>query len=155
MVIWARKIYSNCQAQVQSQIQVPNPSPKSKSQIQVPNPKSKVQRKGTVTGADDIILQATHHPPPPYVIFLTWNVNPVMGKDHHVMTFLDLPWHSMTFHDLLWPSMTYYHLLYYYYYYYYLGRGYFLSIPDTSEPRGPERCQAVLNILPSFLLFSD
>ena len=64
----------NCQAQVQSQFQVPNPSPKSKSkiqvqnpsprsrsQIQVPNPKSKVQRKGTGTGADTIILQATHH----------------------------------------------------------------------------------------------
>ena len=29
------------QAQVQSQIQVPNPGPKSKSQIQVPNPKSR------------------------------------------------------------------------------------------------------------------
>ena len=34
-------------------------SPKSKSQIQVPNPKSKVQRKGNGTGADNIILQAT------------------------------------------------------------------------------------------------
>ena len=41
----------------------PKSSPKSKSQIQVPNPKSKVQRKGTGT-ADNIILQATHHPPP-------------------------------------------------------------------------------------------
>ena len=30
-----------CQAQVQSQIQVPNPGPKSRSQIQVPNPSSK------------------------------------------------------------------------------------------------------------------
>ena len=45
-----------------SQIQVPNPGPKSKSQIQVPIPKSKVQRKGTGTGADTIILQATHPP---------------------------------------------------------------------------------------------
>ena len=34
-------IFLNCQAQVQSLIQVPNPSPKSKSQIQVPNPGSK------------------------------------------------------------------------------------------------------------------
>ena len=35
----------NCQAQVQSQIQVPNQSPKSKSQIKVPNqgPKSQIQ----------------------------------------------------------------------------------------------------------------
>ena len=40
---------NNCQAQVQSQIQVPNPSPKFRSQIQVPDPKSKVQRKGTRT----------------------------------------------------------------------------------------------------------
>ena len=51
------------------------------SQVQVQNPKSKVQRKGTVT----IILQATrppphHHPP---ITFLSQNVNPVMGKDHH------------------------------------------------------------------------
>ena len=45
-------------AQVQSQVQVPNPGPKSRSQIQ--SPKSKVLRKGTKTGADTIILQATH-----------------------------------------------------------------------------------------------
>ena len=38
----------NYQAQVQSQ-------------IQVPNPKYKVQRKGNGTGADNIILQATLH----------------------------------------------------------------------------------------------
>ena len=48
-----------CQAQVQSQIQVPNPGPESMSQIQVLNPKSKVQRKGTGTGADNLILVAT------------------------------------------------------------------------------------------------
>ena len=41
----------------------PKSSPKSRSQIQVPNLKSKVQRKGTGTGADNIVLQATHHPP--------------------------------------------------------------------------------------------
>ena len=52
---------------------------KSKSKIQVQNPKSKVQRKGTGTGADTIILQATH---PTHITFPTCNVNPVMGKDH-------------------------------------------------------------------------
>ena len=72
------------------------------SQIQVPNPKSKVQRKGNGTGADNIILQATT-PPHPLITFLTWNVNLVMGKDH--------PWPSLTFHDLPWPSMTFYLLL--------------------------------------------
>ena len=41
----------------------PKSSPKAKSQIQVPNSKSKVQRKGTGTEADNIILQATHLPP--------------------------------------------------------------------------------------------
>ena len=41
--------FDNCQAQVQSQ-------------IQVPNPKSKVQRKVTGTGADNIILQALSTP---------------------------------------------------------------------------------------------
>ena len=44
----------------------PKSSPKSMSeiqaQIQVPNPESKVQRKGTGTGADTIILQATFNP---------------------------------------------------------------------------------------------
>ena len=84
---------------------VPNPSPKSKSQML-----KCLNAKGT--GADTIILQATHHPNPP-ITFLTWNVNPVMGKDHPwpSLTLLDLPWPSMTFHDLLWPSMTFYHLL--------------------------------------------
>ena len=97
--------WSKSQAQVQSQIEVPNLGPKSRSQIQVPNPKSKVQRKGTGTGADNIILQATTHPP---ITFLTWNVNPVMGKDHRwpSFTFLDLTWPSMTFYDLLSPSKT-------------------------------------------------
>ena len=42
------KITKNCQAHVQSQ-------------IKVPNPKSKVQRKGTGTGADNIILEETTH----------------------------------------------------------------------------------------------
>ena len=51
-----------------SQCQVPNPGPEFKSQIQVPNPKSKVQRKGTGTGADNIILQATTPPPPSFEI---------------------------------------------------------------------------------------
>ena len=60
--------YFYCQAHVQSD-------------IQVPNPKSKVQRKGTGTRADTIILQATTTHPPP-ITFLTQNVNPVMGKDH-------------------------------------------------------------------------
>ena len=62
MRYWMTSIYSGpliclgkwhrgcCQAQVQSQ-------------IQVPNPKSKVQRKGSGTRAETIILQATHHPP--------------------------------------------------------------------------------------------
>ena len=54
--------HRNCQAQVQFQVQfqVPIPSPKSKSK----SLKSKVQRKGNGTGADNIILQATHptHP---------------------------------------------------------------------------------------------
>ena len=98
---------------------------KPKSQTQVPNPKSKVQRKRTGTGADTIILQETNppHPTTPPITFLTWNVNPVMGKDHPwpSLTFLDLPWPSLTFHDLpwlsmtshdlLWPSMTFYHFL--------------------------------------------
>ena len=66
-ISWAK----NCQAQVQSQIEVPKSSPKSRAQIQVQNPKYKVQRKGTGTGADTIILQATTtttHPanPPPH-----------------------------------------------------------------------------------------
>ena len=39
----------------------PKYSPKSKSQIQVPISKFKVQRKGTGTGADTIILQATFY----------------------------------------------------------------------------------------------
>ena len=43
---------------------VPNPSPNSRSQIQFPDPKSKVLKKGTGTGADTIILQATHNHPP-------------------------------------------------------------------------------------------
>ena len=89
-------------------IVMPKSSPKSKSQIRVPNPKSKVQRKGPGTGADTIILQATTplHPP---ITVLTWNVNPVMGKDHPwpSLTFLDLPWPSMTFYDLLWPFITF------------------------------------------------
>ena len=58
-------------------------------QIQVPNLKSKVKRKGTGTGADTIILQATTTTThPPHITFLTWNVNLVMGKDH--------PWPSLT-----------------------------------------------------------
>ena len=79
---------SNCQAQVQSQIQVPNPSPKFRSQIQVPNPKSKVQRKGTATGADNIILQDTTLPPTPNFSHL--NCQSSDGKSPS-MTFLDLP----------------------------------------------------------------
>ena len=53
-------IFCNCQAQVQ--FQVPNPSHIFKSK----KLKSKVQRKRNGTGADTIILQATHptHPPP-------------------------------------------------------------------------------------------
>ena len=54
------------------------------SKSKVSNPKSKVQRKGTRTGAD--------------------------GK-RPSMTFLDLPWPSMTLHDLPWPFRTFYHLL--------------------------------------------
>ena len=38
-----------------------SPSPCPKSQIKVQCLKSKVQRKGTGTGADTLILQATHH----------------------------------------------------------------------------------------------
>ena len=72
---------------------VPNPSPKSMSRTHVPNAKSKVQRKGTGTGADIKILWATR------------------DKTRPSMTFLDLPWLSMTFNDLLWPSITFYHLL--------------------------------------------
>jgi len=55
-------------------LKIVKPKSNSKSQIQVPNPshkfkskklKSKVQRKRNGTGADNIILQATtHHPPP-------------------------------------------------------------------------------------------
>ena len=85
----------NCQAQVQSQ-------------IQVPNPKSKVQRKGNGTGADNIILQATTPPNTPNFSHLKCKSSD--GK-RPSMTFLDLPWPSMNFHDLLWPSMTFYHLL--------------------------------------------
>ena len=54
-VILSSSFEETCIAQVRS--------PTSKSQIQVPNSspqsKSKVQRKGTGTGADTIILQAT------------------------------------------------------------------------------------------------
>ena len=50
----------------------PKFSPKSRSQIQVPNPNSKIQRKGTETGADTIILQTTQPTPPhPPITFLT------------------------------------------------------------------------------------
>ena len=66
----------NCQAQVQSQ-------------IQVPNPKSKVQRKGTGTRADTIILQATT-PPTTTHNFSHLKCQSSDGK-RPSMTFLDLP----------------------------------------------------------------
>ena len=84
---------------------------KSKSQIQFqnPGPKSKVQRKGTGTGADTIILQATH-PPTTTHNFSHVKFQSSDGK-RPSMIFLDLPWHSITFYDLLPPSkicMTFY-----------------------------------------------
>ena len=92
-----------------SPIPIPNPSPKSKSQIQVPNtrPKFKVQRKGTGTGAETIILQATH---PPTNNFSHLKCQSSDGKRPSI-TFLDLPWPSLTFYDVLWRSMTFYDLL--------------------------------------------
>ena len=68
----------------------PKSSPKSKSQIQVPNPKSKVHRKGTGTGADNIILQATHPPPHPTPNFSHLKCQSSEWK-RPSMTFLDLP----------------------------------------------------------------
>ena len=62
----------NCQAQVQSQIQVPNPSLN-------PSPKSKIQSPEKRDCDWGWHYNPTgHYPSPP----LTWNVNPVMGKDH-------------------------------------------------------------------------
>ena len=54
----------------------PRSKSKSKSQIQVQNPKSKVHRKGTGTGADTIILQATTQLLSPEMSIQC------MGKDH-------------------------------------------------------------------------
>ena len=75
-MILLRHEKENCQSQVQSQIQVPNPGLK-----------SKVQRKGTGTGADTIILQATH---PPTINFSHLKCQSSDGK-RPSMTFLDLP----------------------------------------------------------------
>ena len=55
------QIFQKIKQQIQNIVK-PKSSLKSKSQIQVPNPKSKVQRRGTGTGADTIILQATQAP---------------------------------------------------------------------------------------------
>ena len=98
---------------------------KSKSQIQVPkqSPKWKIQRKGTGTGADTIILQATtplFHlkchtsvEKRPSMTFpdLPWPTITYYDLLCTFMTFYDLLWLSMTFYDLLWPSMTFYDLL--------------------------------------------
>ena len=71
-----------------SQIQV-----KSRSKIQVQNPKTKVLRKGTGTGADTIILQATH---PPTINFSHLKCQSSDGKRP-----------SMTFYYLSSPSKTF------------------------------------------------
>ena len=71
--------------------------------MQVQNPESKVQRKETGTGADNIILQATT-PPHPKLF------SPEMSIQWWEKTIHDFLWPSLTFHDLLWPSMTFYHL---------------------------------------------
>ena len=51
-------VYSSGIISLQLKIVKPKSSPKNKSEIHVPNPKSKVQRKGTGTGADNIIIEA-------------------------------------------------------------------------------------------------
>ena len=61
----------------------PKSSPKSRSKIQGQNPKSEVQRKGTGTGTDTIILQATTN-----------------NFSHLKCQYSDGKRPSMTFHDL-------------------------------------------------------
>ena len=61
--------------------------------------KSKVLKgRSKDTGAETIILRATHHPP---LTLLTTNVNLVSGQTVH-----DLPQHSMTFYFLLLLSSS-------------------------------------------------